>query len=276
MRSSGSRRHGQRSLNDFCRKFHGGESGPPKVVPYTFDDVVRTLNEVAPYDWASLLRERVPPPVTHAPLGGIERGGWKLVYNDKPNLFTQAEEKLAKFGDFSYSLGFTAGKMANSMTLSWDRPPTRRAWAGHEVDCRQWAEVVATRAACGGESRAGKRPADRIAGGECAVFQDLFRRLSRWREESAPGTGFGSARYFGGNSEAADSLVHEPCSSSTNVSPPPGNRCYNRARTIKRPPRRRYSCTVFRELFRSRLLLAGLCAPLAVSVLRWRRPRCAR
>jgi predicted metalloprotease with PDZ domain len=102
--------HGQRSLNDFCRRFHGGESGPPKVVSYTFDDVVRTLNEVAPYDWAKLLRERVTATSSHAPLGGIESGGWKLVYNDKPNLFTQAEEKLAKFADFSYSLGFTVSE----------------------------------------------------------------------------------------------------------------------------------------------------------------------
>jgi predicted metalloprotease with PDZ domain len=102
--------HGQRSLNDFCRHFHGGESGPPKVVPYTFDDVVRTLNEVAPYDWAKLLHERVAATSTHAPLGGIERGGWKLVYTDKPNLFTQAIEKLAKFADLTFSLGFTVNE----------------------------------------------------------------------------------------------------------------------------------------------------------------------
>ena len=102
--------HGEHSLNDFCRRFHGGESGPPKVVPYTFDDVVRTLNEVAPYDWASLLRERVSTTSTHAPLDGIERGGWKLVYNDKPNLFSQAEEKLANVANFSYSLGFSVNK----------------------------------------------------------------------------------------------------------------------------------------------------------------------
>lgn len=107
---------GQRSLNDFCKRFHGGESGPPKVVPYTFDDVVRTLNDVAPYDWAHLLNERVNATSTHAPLGGIERGGWKLVYNEKPNMFTQAIEKLAKFADLSYSLGFTVqqdGKFAD-------------------------------------------------------------------------------------------------------------------------------------------------------------------
>ncbi len=102
--------HGQRSLNDFCRRFHGGENGPPKVVTYTFDDVVRSLNEVAPYDWATLLHERVDATSTHAPLGGIERGGWKLVYNDKPNSFTRAEEQLAHFADFSYSLGFSIGE----------------------------------------------------------------------------------------------------------------------------------------------------------------------
>jgi len=101
---------GQRSLNDFCRRFHGGESGPPKVVPYTFDDVVRALNEIAPYDWAKLLRERVNASSVHAPLGGIEHGGWKLVYNDKPNALTQAAEKLFKFADFSYSLGFSLGE----------------------------------------------------------------------------------------------------------------------------------------------------------------------
>jgi predicted metalloprotease with PDZ domain len=101
---------GQRSLDDFCRRFYGGESGAPKVVPYSFDDVVRTLNDVAPYDWATLLQERTRGTTSHAPLDGIERGGWKLVYNDRPNLFSQALEKLVKFADFSYSLGFTVAK----------------------------------------------------------------------------------------------------------------------------------------------------------------------
>jgi predicted metalloprotease with PDZ domain len=99
--------HGQRSLDDFCRRFHGGQSGPPMVITYTFDDVVRTLNDVAPYAWENLLRERVASTNAHAPLGGIERDGWKLVYNDRPNAFAQVAEKLFKIADFSYSLGFT-------------------------------------------------------------------------------------------------------------------------------------------------------------------------
>ncbi len=101
---------GQRSLDDFCRRFHGGQSGPPAVVPYKFEDVVNTLNEVAPYDWASLLRELVGSTNNRAPLGGIEGDGWKLVYNDQPNIFTKAAEKEFKFADFSYSLGFSVAK----------------------------------------------------------------------------------------------------------------------------------------------------------------------
>ena len=107
--------HGERSLDDFCQRFHGGESrggasGPPRVVPYTFDDVVRTLNEVAPYDWAALLKQRVAATAERAPLGGIERGGWKLVYDDKPNTFRAALESIAKLHDFADSFGFSVSE----------------------------------------------------------------------------------------------------------------------------------------------------------------------
>jgi predicted metalloprotease with PDZ domain len=138
--------HGQRSLDDFCRRFHGGESGPPKVVPYTFDDVVRGLNEVAPYDWAALLRQRVGSTGVHAPLGGIERGGWKLVYNDKPNLLIDAVGKLVKFSNFSYSLGFTVsedGKLEDVIVGS----PAYQAGMGPgmkllAVNGRKWSPAV--------------------------------------------------------------------------------------------------------------------------------------
>jgi predicted metalloprotease with PDZ domain len=138
--------HGERSLNDFCRKFHGGESGPPKVVPYTFDDLVRGLNEVAPYDWAKHLRERVAATSTHAPLGGIERGGWRLVYNDQPNMFAKATEKFEKASDFSYSVGFSAakdGKLIDVIAGS----PAYQAGLGPEmkliaVNGRRWSPEV--------------------------------------------------------------------------------------------------------------------------------------
>jgi predicted metalloprotease with PDZ domain len=96
----------QKSLDDFCRAFHGGQSGPPAVVPYNFDDLVRALNAVAPYDWAALLRDRVYAVQPRAPLGGIEQGGWRLVYNDTPNEMMKAVEGVARMANFTYSLGF--------------------------------------------------------------------------------------------------------------------------------------------------------------------------
>ena len=42
----------KKSIDDFCRAFAGPPSTGPEVKPYTFDDVVRTLNSVQPYDWA--------------------------------------------------------------------------------------------------------------------------------------------------------------------------------------------------------------------------------
>ena len=78
--------NGQRSLDDFCHAFHGGQSGPPMLKTYTFDDVIQTLNSVAPYDWQKFWLTRLNSTSPHAPLNGITAAGWKLVYSDKRNL----------------------------------------------------------------------------------------------------------------------------------------------------------------------------------------------
>jgi predicted metalloprotease with PDZ domain len=137
---------GQKSLDDFCRFFHGGESGPPKVVPYTFDDVVKALNQVAPYDWAGLLKTRVNSTDPHAPLGGIERGGWRLVYNDQPNLFIKTSDKVRKSVDASYSLGF-AVKEDGTLTDVIYGSPAYAAGIGPEmklvaINGRAWSKDV--------------------------------------------------------------------------------------------------------------------------------------
>ncbi|MGC2297716.1 MAG: M61 family peptidase [Acidobacteriaceae bacterium] len=81
----------KKSLNDFLAAFEGlGGNTGPKVVPYTFEDVVKGLNDVVPYDWAGFLTERLTSKAPHAPLDGIENGGYKLVFTDQPNEITQA------------------------------------------------------------------------------------------------------------------------------------------------------------------------------------------
>jgi predicted metalloprotease with PDZ domain len=81
----------KKSINDFCARFYGlGGNTPLKVVPYTFEDVVANLNAITPYDWASFLKDRLTSKAPHAPLGGIEAGGYRLVYSDQDNPFLDA------------------------------------------------------------------------------------------------------------------------------------------------------------------------------------------
>lgn len=102
--------NGQKSLNDFCRLFYGGQSGPPQVVTYNFDDVVKGLNQIVSSDWAGFLRTRLDSKSPHAPLGGIENGGWKLIYNDQKNSTMEAREKTSESLDLSFSLGIIVSK----------------------------------------------------------------------------------------------------------------------------------------------------------------------
>lgn len=102
--------NGQKSLNDFAKIFYGGQSGPPAVVPYKFEDVAAALNQVTPNDWPRLLRERLDAKSPHAPLGGIERGGWKLVYSGEKNSTMEAQEKSGDALDLSFSLGMILSK----------------------------------------------------------------------------------------------------------------------------------------------------------------------
>ena len=99
------RSNGKLSLDDFCRRFHGGQDTAPVVKPYTFDDIVNTLNEVTPYDWRSFLNARVNAVNPYAPLDGITNGGWKLVYTDKPNTEVRIGDHARKSVDLSYSIG---------------------------------------------------------------------------------------------------------------------------------------------------------------------------
>jgi predicted metalloprotease with PDZ domain len=98
---------GLKSLNDFSRIFHGGSNTPPKVVKYNFDDVVATLNQVAPYDWRKFLRDRLDTYGPGAPLGGILNSGWKLAYTDEPSEFTKAMEKTRDVVDARFSIGLS-------------------------------------------------------------------------------------------------------------------------------------------------------------------------
>jgi predicted metalloprotease with PDZ domain len=98
----------RRSMDDFCHIFYAGQDGQPVIKTYTFDDVVATLNQVAPYDWRTFLRERLDYTGPNAPLlGGITGGGWELVYNDTPNEVLVAHQAVSGGANLTSSVGMT-------------------------------------------------------------------------------------------------------------------------------------------------------------------------
>ena len=96
---------GKKTIDDFCHLFLGAPSTPPMVKPYTFDDVVNTLNQVVPYDWRGFWNERLTNHGPGAPLGGIEGSGWKLVYDETQSEMERGGESTFHFVDVAYSLG---------------------------------------------------------------------------------------------------------------------------------------------------------------------------
>jgi predicted metalloprotease with PDZ domain len=114
--------HGQKSMNDFCHIFHGGGNTPPKVVTYTFDDVVNTLNQVGPYDWKKFLRDRLDSYGPGAPLGGIINSGWKLVYDENRSEFTKAVETVHKAVDARFSIGLALDDKGGIRDVIIDSP----------------------------------------------------------------------------------------------------------------------------------------------------------
>jgi predicted metalloprotease with PDZ domain len=98
--------NGAKSLDDFCKVFHGPPSTAPKVVPYTFEDVVAALNTVLPYDWKGFWTERLTRTRAGAPLEGLKASGWHLSYATEPSVEQKGDEASVKTTSYFESLGF--------------------------------------------------------------------------------------------------------------------------------------------------------------------------
>ena len=114
---------GRRSLDDFASAFFGMRDGDWGTLTYTLDDVVRTLNRIAPHDWAAFLHERVDKTQPRAPLGWLEKSGYRLVYASQPTSYWRTEERRRKQADFSYSLGIVIDTGDRGIEqVIWDSP----------------------------------------------------------------------------------------------------------------------------------------------------------
>ena len=96
---------GAKSIDDFCHLFHGAPSTGPALKTYNFDDIVNALNQIVPYDWRGFWTDRLTNHGPGAPLGGIEGGGWKLIYNDSPSEMLSNEASMDHFVPSGFMLG---------------------------------------------------------------------------------------------------------------------------------------------------------------------------
>lgn len=113
---------GRKSLDDFARGFFGTRDGDWGVQTYEFADVVAALNAVHPHDWATFLQTRIELPGQPPPLGGIERGGYRLVWKPEPNVYDKARMENLKILSLYHSLGLTIDKDGSVTAVRWGSP----------------------------------------------------------------------------------------------------------------------------------------------------------
>ena len=123
----------RKSMRDFAAVFFGGAHNARTITTYTFADVCKTLNKIAPYDWAAYFNARLNAHDDIHLLDGLKRGGYRLVYTDEPTeFFVQHEADLGGM-DLSTSLGLVVAKKGAIKSVAWEGPAFR---AGISIGAR--------------------------------------------------------------------------------------------------------------------------------------------
>jgi len=113
---------GKRSLDDFAKSFFGVDPGSAIAAPYQLADVVASLNAAQPGDWGPFLRSRLDGHGPGAPLDGVTRGGYRLVYTDVESDYAKSAEARRKATDLYFSIGVVLGKDGIISDVLWDSP----------------------------------------------------------------------------------------------------------------------------------------------------------
>ena len=113
---------GKKSMDDFAHGFFGMNNGSFVTKTYAFADIVSALNAVAPYDWAKFLNTRLYATGPQAPLDGITRGGYRLVFTETESPFQKSAEGLRQFMDLLFSLGVALKGDGTVRAVIWGSP----------------------------------------------------------------------------------------------------------------------------------------------------------
>lgn len=109
----------RRSLDDFARNFFGSDDGRMITKTYDFDDVVQALNDIVKHDWSGMLTHELRSREPGAPLEGLERGGYRLVYREYRNDFCKSFDSLAGQIDLRFSIGLIVSDDGTIQEVMW-------------------------------------------------------------------------------------------------------------------------------------------------------------
>jgi predicted metalloprotease with PDZ domain len=85
--------------------------------------VVKALNAIEPFDWTAFFKKRLDSTAEPAPLDGLRRGGYKLVFTDKPSEFEKSADAERKHLNLMYSLGLVIDNKDGSIAaVAWNSP----------------------------------------------------------------------------------------------------------------------------------------------------------
>ena len=124
--------HGQRSLDDFARRFFDVQGNRMEPLTYRFEDVVATLDEVLPWDWTTFLRQHLDAVGGPSPAAALERAGWRLAWSETESESQRTRKRGGETtSHFAFSLGVTlAEKDGTIKSVEWDSPAFKAGLAG--------------------------------------------------------------------------------------------------------------------------------------------------
>lgn len=116
---------GKQGLADFAAAFFGAGANSLTTQTYTFADVCKTLNGLAPYDWAGYFQARLQAHDDSRVFDGLQRSGYRLAYGDTPSEYFVQYEASYGVSDLSASIGLAIGKKGVVKSVAWDGPAFR-------------------------------------------------------------------------------------------------------------------------------------------------------
>lgn len=126
---------GRRSLDDFARIFIPPSREPDAISLYTMDDVIDALARVQSFDWREYLEERLGGR-SDAVLDGLRRGGYELVYTERPSTYFAELESLSGNTDLTHAIGLVLSGSGGIQAVRW-------GGAAFEAGLTKGAQVLA-------------------------------------------------------------------------------------------------------------------------------------